>query len=130
MTEQNQRDESAVHDALTHVHIDQQRSLKCRTETASDKQDSSHCHSLRQTMVDYVEVALRLRKCFCGLSFNQYYNQAPQAQDSTSRIKRRVNMFIVSKQAEILNWTNLFLHSNSEERCRQKLCVYVVGVCQ
>lgn len=35
--EEHQGDESTVHDALTHMHIHQQRSLNYRTEAALDK---------------------------------------------------------------------------------------------
>lgn len=94
-TEEHQWDESAVHDALTHIHVNQQRSLNYRTEAALDKQDSSHCHSLWKTMVDCAEVAHGLGECFCGLIFNKYYNQAPQASDSISRMGCREKTFII-----------------------------------
>lgn len=57
VTEEHQRDESTVHDTLTHIDVNQQRSLNYRTEAALDKQDFSHCHSLWQTMVDCAELA-------------------------------------------------------------------------
>lgn len=46
VTEKHQRDDSAVHEALTHMHIKPQRSLNHRTDEASDKQDSLHRQSL------------------------------------------------------------------------------------
>lgn len=94
-TEQQQRDESAVQNALTHIHVNQQRSLNCRTEAALDKQDSPHCHSLRKTMAACAEVAHHSGKCFCGLIFNQYYNQAPQVSDNISRLECGENTFII-----------------------------------
>ena len=42
VTEEHQRDEGTVHDALTHVNINQQRSLNYRTGADLD---SSHCVS-------------------------------------------------------------------------------------
>lgn len=42
VTEKHQRDDSTVHEALTHMHIKQQRPLNYRTDEASDKQDSLH----------------------------------------------------------------------------------------
>lgn len=87
VTEEHQRDESTVHDALTHIHINQQRSLNYRTEAALDKQNSSHCHSLWQTTVHCAKVVHGLGECFCGLLFNQHYNQAPQVTDSISRME-------------------------------------------
>lgn len=49
VTEEHQREESTVHDALTHIHVNQQRSLNYRTEAALDERDSPHCQLLRKT---------------------------------------------------------------------------------
>lgn len=92
VTEEHQRDESTIHDALTHVHVNQQRSLNRRTDAALDKPDSTHCHALWRTMVDCAEVVHGLGVCFRGLIFNQYYNQAPPASDGIRRMEENTSI--------------------------------------
>ena len=97
VTEEHQRDESTVHDALMRIHINQHRSLSYRGEAVLVKQVIHHG---KQLCCAEVTPGLEF---FCGLIFNQCYNLAPQASDDIRRMQCQENILKKFKPTGIQN---------------------------